>query len=338
MVVVWLLLGAGPVLAAGRLDSVRFGRQLYGPELRTEQFKGHVVALLIWTTEGSASGRALARFARLQKQYGRYGLVTVAVHVDVEDKPPATASAVCYIAHHNGACFPVVHGINALSEADRKLPYVQLYDHTGSEVFVGGVEAAASAVKRAILRAPDPIFAGKKFSKLAPQVRALRSRRNLGLLLKQLQKLQQADDEQLAEQAAQLSKCISDYAERLLREAEQAERDAPSECIGKYERIASLFAGSSYAQKAAEKIKQLRSSEQFKKQLQADQAYQRMVEAAYSIPPRPSYPSQQRTWARRNAAKFRRVYQMLQEIQRRWPDTTAAERAQQFWLSLDKPS
>ncbi|MCD4824853.1 MAG: TlpA family protein disulfide reductase [Phycisphaerae bacterium] len=313
--------------AKSRLGKTRLGKMWIGEPLELEDLRGQVVLLEFWGYKDTLCVASLSHLSKLNKKYGRNGLVVIGTHSYDSRKSEAISVAIS-----KGVNFRIMSHARVPKVNELELPRVFVFNHQGKVVFEGRPDDKMNkAIVKALKARPDPLLGGMKYKKLADVAKKIKTGK-LGEAYKKCEESKDADG-RLGEEAAYLFANLEHYAKRLEEKAEN-EKESPIAAMIALAKLKKSFAGTEYGDNAAEKIKKLKKDKEFQTELKADKIYLAIRRASWRVAPRPTDKAQQAKWAKMFGKGLRAIKLKVEKLKKKYPDTTAAEKAETLLNNL----
>lgn len=180
-----------------------------------------------------------------------------------------------------------------------------------------------------------PLVDPAEYEVLGKQAKAIAARRKLGATVSELRTIAEGGDgvtEAEKGEAERLLAAISPHVDWKFERADELKASNPPAALALYRELAARFKGDEIGLRAMGILDALKKDDAFQAELKAYAALARARGAVESFKPcsgdRTLRLESCEDCRRRNGAALRDVVRLLKTIQKRWPDTTAADAAE----------
>lgn len=171
------------------------------------------------------------------------------------------------------ADFPLFQGGGIKGINVRGIPQFYIFDHRGELVFKGR-ELPAKKLEEVVNNAPNPLVGEGPYKKLGALVKKIIKHKGLGKIMLQLkEKVETSTDAVEKEEAGDLLRRITGYAQNIKEQAGEIKEQEPLQAYNLYQRLAKEFKGGEFGDEAAQVLDELKKDKEFQKGLRADKKF-----------------------------------------------------------------
>jgi len=318
--------------AASRLGKTRLGETWMGASLAREDLRGQVVLLEFWGYRCPPCIASIPHMTKLDRQYGRHGLVVIGAHAQ-GDKGEAKTEAIA-IARKRGASYTIMSRAHVPEANFRGIPHVFVFDHTGKVVYEGHPmdKQMDRTIVAALKRRPHPILGEMKYRELRAAASEVKAGR-LGQAWKLCAARKDAEGP-AGEEARFLLGRLDRHAQRVLTRTEGCRKDSPGECMEMLTELRKQYAGSPHGDAAAKRLEALGAEKEFQVDLKAERMLRPIERAVGKIPPRPDDRAAQSSWKRRYGSAARQIKGRVESMKKQYPDSQFTQKAEELLARL----
>lgn len=247
------------------INTITFGELLMGEEVTKEDLQNCVVGIQFWGVKQNMS-QLMQTLDLYYNKYKPKGFILLGFHKD--EAPKQDIIAFCKSLRIS---FPIYQGGN-VSEVDvSTMSLLILFDHNGHMIFYGDPRDAFPKLDAAMKAAPDPIIGEGPYTKLDKIAQKIEEHKEFGKILSTLKTkhLTSTDVSEKAE-AEKLVKCLTNYANRLLKKADKKKNTEPLKSYNIYQDVATLFKGDEIGDNVEKIINELKEDKNFQDNIKAD--------------------------------------------------------------------
>ncbi|MFH0888237.1 MAG: hypothetical protein V1871_03415 [Planctomycetota bacterium] len=267
ILVLGLWLGSASYLksqAGFNINNITFGELLVGEEITKEDLQNCVVGIQFWQVNQDMS-RLMQTLDLYYNKYKPRGFILLGFHS--EDAPKQDIIAFCKSSRIS---FPIYQGGN-INGLDASITPLVLFDHRGNMIFDGYPQDVYPKLDAAMKAAPDPIIGEGPYTKLDKIAQKIKEHKEFGKILSAIKTkhLISADASEKAE-AEKLVKCLTSYADRLLKKADKKKNTEPLKAYTIYQDIAALFKVDEIGDNTEKILNELKEDKNFQDNIKAD--------------------------------------------------------------------
>jgi thiol-disulfide isomerase/thioredoxin len=320
VVVGWL---ASAAAGEATLEGVRLGAHVTGPPVTVADLAGRVVVFEYWGVNCPPCRAAIPHVSALQAEHGRDQLVVIANHC--QGGGAATARAVWQKGASNDLV-TVIDGGHLPGSNVRGIPRAFVFDHEGRLVYTGSPTRMDEAVAEAVSRSPGFLVAGRAFSALTTEARALgRMRGNLARTIGRIRAAAASDDPAEKEEAAFLLDRLETWSQRQWDRLERQRTDDPAAALETAEQMRDRLRGDPLGERFDKAYDTMRSDPAVRDAVKAADLLARVIAVADEIG-LSTDPEACRA-NRRHHQRIRQVAAGLEMLERKYPQTPYATKA-----------
>ncbi len=336
-IVLAVLLAASGALAAEAADAwaesalgkATLGELWLGEPFEKEDLRGQVVLLEFWGYRCGPCIASIPHVSKINTTYGRRGLAVIGAHAQGNARREAVS-----IARQQGANYTIIARAAVPGVSFNGIPHAVVFDHTGTVLWHGHPRdrAMEQAIVAGLKKRPHPLLGDTQYKAMRTAAQHV-----LGGRLGRAWKLCEAKkDEQgpAGTEARALRANLQRHAARLKRRAETFQTEGPSRCLETLRATKTQFAGCDFAQSADEKLKELAKDGVFQKELKAERLYATIAGACARVPPCPTEARQKARWVARYRGAALQIKARVDQLQKLYPDSRSAAKAQELFQDL----
>ncbi len=316
-------LSAGPVHANDYwsktdLGKTTLGRKWMGPNVNTEHIKGKVVILEFWGYRCPPCIASLPKLAAIDRKYRKKGLVVIGAHAQGNVKDKAVE-----IAKSRGVKYTIVSSASVPGVKIRGIPHTIVFDRYGKRVYSGypNNDMLRAAVK-ALREGVHPILEYRKIKHFDLAVAKINDEKfGVAWEICKKKKNEEGVKEEVLEEAKYIIERLKNYSDQKLEEAAEMKLKNPIKTIEIYRELKIKFAGAPTAEKATEKLKELREDKKLQTELAAFKRYKQIEEYSSKIPKCPDDENKKANWVSSYSGAVRELQYMVNKMKKQWPES-----------------
>ena len=284
-------------LAANDIDQVYLSTHIWGDKLYRDDFKGHVVVVLMWNFEDIPSKVLCTSFAGYARKYQKEGWVFVGIHTAFGPKGhKVNIGDVWKSARSQRLVFTVSFGgLGSLNDKIKNAPAMLIFDSSGKLVYYyqndkkQDVNDGFKKMRELLAKEPYWLLGNRKLKYLEREARMIKSafqnKRNLAFIYKTLDKKKTSGEAKEKEEAIYLATQLNKYLQERKQRMQQLAKIDPAQYQRVYKEFYKLFRGVGVAKDVFQAHDKLVADPGFKKLTRAEQLWTKMQECRYALRP-----------------------------------------------------
>ncbi len=267
----------------------------------------------------------MPHLVKVQDKYKRKGLALIAIH----RQSGSLKGNVMALAQSKGVNYTITQSGSLRGDTSRGIPRAWLFDHTGKCVWEGHPTKIDGKLDEVMSRAPHWLTRGRvlKSKRVRQQSLKLSGNRNFGKIANELAKIAEKSEGTDKEEATFLRDNIMNYGNSRLTRAGTNEKADAVTALNSYAELGSLFKGTEIGDKATKRKAELKKDKAFQNELKAAEILVYIDRNMARMRPGGSK-------KRYNLRLIRNVRSAAAMLQKKYPTTSAAAKAQSIASSL----